>query len=413
MFGPLALTLLCGLLVAGVAARQTPLTLLTTALLFAALASQVWKRYCLTGVEYRRRLSRRRVPFGETLELEVEIVNRKPLPLTWLRVFDELPEGARPTRGRVYSSHLSGRLVLDSLVTLRPYERVRRRHPIPCRQRGGFEVGPVRLASGDLFGLVTRQEERDGRDAFVVWPRVVPLVGSALPARQPLGDSLTRSWLFEDPARIAGAREYRPGDPTRRVHWPASVRSQRLLAKVYEPTTNRRLVILLNLHPTEQWTFEGYDPDVVEFTIVVAASVASWAVAAGYQVGLVANGIHGRGGGGGGVTVRPAAGAAQRERLLDTLGRLQPLAVHPFERTLSEAAPALRHGTTLVVVSAALGPPALACVNDLHRRGHPVALIHTGPGRVPTPALRRGIGVRRAGPARAWRDLPAIELSAV
>ncbi|HEU5317026.1 MAG TPA: DUF58 domain-containing protein [Chloroflexota bacterium] len=410
MFGPGALVALGALLALGMATHQAPLTLLSTALLLASLLSQVWRRYCLTGVEYRRRLGKRRAAFGETIDMEVEIVNRKPLPLTWLRIFDEMPEGARPTKGRVYLSHLAGRVVLDSVVALRPFERVRRRHPIPCTRRGGFEVGPVRLSSGDLFGLVTRDEELPLTDAFVVWPRIVPLRDQALPARQPLGELRTHSWLFEDPARIAGAREYRPGDPTRRVHWPASVRAQRLLAKVYEPTTSRRLVVLLNLHPAEQWTFEGYDPDVVEFTIMAAASVVSWACDAGYQVGLMANGIHRRGDLG--IEVRPAAGATQRVRLLDALGMLDQLAVHPFERTVAEAAPRLRYGTTVVAVSGALGRAGAERLSELPRRGHPTALIHTGAGRPAVPGALRGVTVRRAGPARQWRELPEIRLSA-
>ncbi|HET7770658.1 MAG TPA: DUF58 domain-containing protein [Chloroflexota bacterium] len=412
MFGPAALALLCLLLVVGVATRQEPLTLFALALVLAALVSQLWRRYCLTGVEYRRRLDRRRVAFGETLQMEVEVVNRKLLPLAWLRIFDELPDGARPARGRVYSSHRAGRLVLDAVLAMRPFERVRRFHPIPCHQRGGFEVGPVRLSSGDLFGLVTRETELDDRESFVVWPRVVPLADPDLPARQPLGELKSRSWLFEDPARIAGAREFRPGDPTRRVHWPASVRTQRLLAKVYEPTTSRRLVLALNLNPSESWTFEDYDAEVVEFTIMVAASAACWALEQGYEVGLVANGIHRNGDLG--VVVAASAGPAQRERVLDALGKLQAVAVQPFERTLEDAVRTLRFGTSVVLVSAALGTKAAAQVEALHRKGHALALLHTGPGRVAARSLPRGVVVRRAaGGHRTWRDMSTVDLVGV
>ena len=406
MFGPAALALLWLLLLAGAFAHQLLLTLLTAALLLAAALSHVWKRYCLVGVEYRRRLSRHQVPFGETIEMEVEIVNRKLLPLAWLRIADELPAPVRPTRGRVYPSHRAGRVVLDSVVALRPFERVRRRHPLPCVQRGEYEVGPVRLASGDLFGLVTEETELDRRDTFVVWPRIVSLADLGLPARQPLGDRRIESWLHEDATRVAGAREYQPGDPQRRIHWPASVRARRLLSKVYEPTTSHRLVVLLNLHTAEQWVAGTNDPEAVELCIMVAASIASWAIEAGYQVGLIANGMSRQGGLD--LQVPPAAGLGQRHRLLDALGRLQPFAVRPFEATLVKVAPSLRFGTTVVAVCAAVSAAEAAQLAALRRRGHQTVLVYTGAGAIGGQHALRGAAIRRVDPTGGWRAMPAI-----
>ena len=411
MFGPATLTLLSLLLLAGIAERQALLTLFASTLLLAAAVSALWKRYCLVGVEYRRWVSAYQVPFGGTIDLHLEMVNRKPLPLAWLQVRDELPQQMRPLRGRVYPSHRAGRAVLESVLALRPYERVHQRYEVPCDQRGEFELGPVRLASGDLFGLVTQEVERDLPERFIVWPRVVPLSGLGLPPRHPLGDVRTTSWLFEDPTRVAGARDYRPGDPPRRVHWPASVRTQRLQSKVYEPSISRQLVVLLNVHPSEAWTVYTESPDVVELVIVVAASVATWALDAGYQVGLLTNGMHRWGSLE--VVVPPAASPGQRGRLLDALARLQTLAARPFEMTLAGAPPALRFGSTLVVVSAALAPAAATQLVRLQRRGHPIVYLHTGPGAAPAPERLRGMVVRRINPTSKWRDLPAVEMESV
>src|SRR5262249_33152756 len=109
MFGPATLTLLTLLLLISLLARQTPLFLLALALLLAALLSRLYERYCLTGLEYRRRFSRRQVPFGETVDLEIEVVNRKLLPLAWLDVEDEIPRELLPARSKVVGSHKAGR----------------------------------------------------------------------------------------------------------------------------------------------------------------------------------------------------------------------------------------------------------------------------------------------------------------
>src|ERR1035437_5409231 len=212
MFGTATLTLLILLLVLSILVRQTPLFLLSLALLLAATLSRLWERYGLVGVEYSRRFSKRQARFGETIELELEIVNRKLLPLAWLEIEDEISPNLPLARGKVNPPWKNGRAILANLVALRPYERVRRHYPLPCTVRGEHVFGPTRLRPGDLFGLVTRETERDETESIVVYPRVVPLTALGLPAFQPLGDRRSQSWLFEDASRIVSVRELRPGD---------------------------------------------------------------------------------------------------------------------------------------------------------------------------------------------------------
>ncbi|HEX5417434.1 MAG TPA: DUF58 domain-containing protein, partial [Chloroflexota bacterium] len=292
MFGTATMGLLGLLLVLSLLTRQPPLFLLTLALLLAAGLGRLWERYCLVGLGYRRSFSRRVVEFGEVVDLELEVVNRKLLPLAWLEVEDEVPRALTPSRGTIATSHRAGRGILRNLLALRPFERVRRHYPIRCAARGEHVFGPARLRTGDLFGLITRELELESVDTLVVYPRVVPITALGLPARQPLGDLKVASWLFEDPSRLAGVREYRPRDSLRRIHWAASARSQRLQVKIYEPTTTHRLVIFLNLHTTADWWGFAYDADVLELAITTAASLATWALGEGYQVGIETNGMH-------------------------------------------------------------------------------------------------------------------------
>ncbi|MBX6771625.1 MAG: DUF58 domain-containing protein, partial [Chloroflexi bacterium] len=91
MFSPGALIVFAALLVLSAIAHQLPLFLLSLTLLGAAGLSRLWERYCLAGLEYRRRFSTDRATFGETIDLEIEIVNRKLLPLAWLEIEDEIP----------------------------------------------------------------------------------------------------------------------------------------------------------------------------------------------------------------------------------------------------------------------------------------------------------------------------------
>jgi|DewCreStandDraft_2_1066082.scaffolds.fasta_scaffold01915_17 uncharacterized protein (DUF58 family) len=408
MLGAATLWMLALLLFLSVLAHQAPLFVLSLALLVAAGVSKLYERYCLSGLEYRRRFSRRAADFGETIELEVEVVNRKLLPLAWLEIEDETPRALPPARGRVHFSHKPNRSLLTSLLALRPYERVRRHYPLPCLTRGEHRFGPVRLRTGDLFGLVTREEVRLQEDVLVVYPRVVPVAALGLPARRPLGELRTRSWLFEDPSRLAGVRDYRPGDSLRRIHWAATARTQRLQAKIYEATTSHTLMLFLNVQSTPAgWWGLGYDPDVLELSIMTAASLAAWAFEHGYQVGLVTNGMHyfrrTK------VAVAPTGDPARLPDFLDALGRLQPIAVRPFETLLTEDVRQLPFGATIVAVTGVLTAPVVSALLALTRRGHAVTIVLTG--RQDAPASLVGIPVRRVGPPEAWRELAELRFA--
>ena len=130
------------------------------------------------------------------------------------------------------------------LLSVRWYERVRRHYRVTCGARGFHAFGPATLRTGDVFGLATQEIDIPGEDYLLVYPKIVPLERLGLPARNPFGDvPLRRQWLFEDPLRTVGVRDYRPGDSPRRLHWKATARApgQALQVKLFEPTTTQRL----------------------------------------------------------------------------------------------------------------------------------------------------------------------------
>ncbi len=388
-----------------VATRETPLFLLTLALLVAAALSRLWERFALRRVEYRRRFSRVHAAFGEKVELEIEVVNRKPLPLSWLEVEDEMPSDLKLLHGRLQPSHKPHRAVLANLLALRPYERLRRRYVLSCTARGEYIFGPVRLLSGDLFGFAICERTLEISDTLVVYPRVVPLTELGLPATQPLGELRAQSWIFEDPSRMAGAREYRPGESLRRIHWPATARSQQMQSRLYEATTDHKLGIFLNAAAAEDSSETcGYDPDVLEMSITTAASIAMWGLEQGYQVGLYTNGFQQNGHES--ATVEPGRSIGQEERILLALGRLQRLGRERFEDLLSRQGRQLPFGTTAVIVSAALSPEAVAAVQGIRTSGRGVTVILTGRHEMETPV--HGVVVRRIGPPEDWRDTPRL-----
>src|SRR5690349_2604954 len=92
MTGRVGRLLIFLLFIVAVLLKSPLLLLLDILLLLVAGASAVWGRYCLAGVTYDRQFQTQRLFCGEPLELWIEIVNAKPLPLAWLKAEDEFPE---------------------------------------------------------------------------------------------------------------------------------------------------------------------------------------------------------------------------------------------------------------------------------------------------------------------------------
>jgi uncharacterized protein (DUF58 family) len=387
---PIWLVVVVVALFASVLARDGLLFLVSLTALGAASVSRLWGRYCLARVEYRRRLSQPRAAWGDEVELELEVVNRKALPLAWLEVQEDLPALLAPGRGPVRRSHRPGRSTLTALFSLRWYERVRRRYRIVCLARGDHWLGPTTLRSGDVFGFETRELVVASETNLLVYPRVVAVERLGLPAVDPLGERATRDWLFHDPLRTVGVREYVRGDSQRRIHWGATARTGSLQVKVHEPTTDPRLIVCLNVDTLGEGWWHGYDPDLLELAISTAASVAAWAVEQGRPVGLYANATLSRSAG---AIARPASrDPAQLTELLTLLARALPISSLPFDEFLARQRRAFPYGATLVVVTAQATPSTVDALRALRAAGHRISLLQVGdraaPVRLPGIATR-------------------------
>ena len=265
-----------GAILAGIGwgVHATLLALAGTLVALVALLLWAWQRYCLDGVTYRRTLERNRADFGERIVMELELVNDKLLPLTWLHVRDEAP-GSLRVEGPVNLSESSGwRRQLQLLVPLLPYQRLRRRVTIVCDNRGDHFFGPTRLRSGDPLGLHERMVTVRQTERLLVYPKVFALGTVPASSWVPLGDTRAAPWLMTDPSRIAGVRPYVAGDPLRHVDWRATARSTGLLVRTFEPTASLRVATFLDLRPPPGMQAE-WRVDLVEMLIALAASVVS------------------------------------------------------------------------------------------------------------------------------------------
>lgn len=148
----------------------------------------------------------------------------------------------------------------------------------PAR-RGQYRIGPVTAEFTDPFGLSLHRQSIDDGDTLTVTPAAVVLPRTA-PAGARGNDGVTATRSRANPSDDdVMTREYRHGDPMRRVHWAATARHGELMVRQEESVTTPEATIILDLRPS---AFPGRNHDdddagspAFEWAVVAAMSVCS------------------------------------------------------------------------------------------------------------------------------------------
>jgi uncharacterized protein (DUF58 family) len=360
---------------------------LTVMLMVVIGLAHWWRRHSLDGVNYRRRPHYRRGFPGEQVTLNLEVENRKILPISWLRIQDPWPAAVSPQEADVLApTHIPGQGLLTNVFSLRWYELARRSYILLFRQRGIYPVGPARLESGDVFGLYETSLERGPVELLTVFPSLIPFEELRLPADDPFGDRKSRRRLYEDPNQPMGVRGYHPEDSFRRVHWPATAHTGELQVKVYQPTSANVLVVCLNVSTfSRHW--EGTNPQLLEHLIKVAGTLVNRGIRDGYRVGLIANGCLAHADQP--FRIPPGRSPKQLATLLEALAGVTSVTTASFERFLVKEAPRLPYGATLIVVTGVIAPGLAEALVQLRQHGRHLTLLSFAEQAPPTlPGIR-------------------------
>lgn len=119
-------------------------------------------------------------------------------------------------------------------------------YPLRSTKRGQYVIGPVTAEFTDPFGLSLHRRAIDDGDTLTVTPAAVELPTTGLAgARGNDGITATRTRANPSDDDIM-TREYRPGDPMRRVHWAATARHGALMVRQEESVTTPEATVIMD-----------------------------------------------------------------------------------------------------------------------------------------------------------------------
>ncbi|MCM1335105.1 MAG: DUF58 domain-containing protein [Bacteroides sp.] len=205
----------------------------------------LYRRLVLKNVEYSVRFNTDEAFEGETIEIVEEVVNRKWLPVPWLKT--ELSTSRWLEFTGSAAARASDVRFVPSVFALRPYQRCTRTRTAVARKRGCFRLENTSLIGSDLLGLVSVSRNIRVDSGIRILPAPYEVGVGELSARELTGELIVRRFICDDPFLRAGAREYTGREPMNRIDWSATARSARLMAFQNDFTTENRVLLLLNL----------------------------------------------------------------------------------------------------------------------------------------------------------------------
>lgn len=366
------------------------------ALLAVMLASRLLTRIWVKNLSAQRECNRQIAQVGDTIALAVTVKNEGRLPIAWVLLEDVLPRKALmfdPPNLKIVGRRLR-------LISLGPHGSTTLYYQLQCNRRGFYQVGPLVMETGDLFGLHRRFKIGSLPHFLLVYPKIVPLSGYGIASRRPIGEIRISHRLFEDPTRIAGVRAYQSGDPLNRIHWRATARTGQLHSKIYEPSSIAGITILLDFHVGSYPVKD--EPYRSELAITAAASLASAVFEMNQQVGLVSNcrdavdrirtegwdvdlrsrmasqrlaGMAEASDRLRPVTVDTRRGSDQLLRILETLARAELSDGLTLAQLVHDYGNRLNHDATVVAVITRLTDETLLALVSLRQRGYAVSAV--------------------------------------
>lgn len=332
--------------------------------------------------------------WGETVTVTLRIRNNNRLAMPWVQVSESIATQLRMTQS------------ISDVVSLAAWDTAELSYEIKAGRRGYYQIGPMRLTTSDLFGLLPEQQGTIPPDYLTIYPRIIPLARLGLPSRLPFGTIASKQRLFEDPARPMGVRDYRSGDSLRQINWKVSAHTRDLVVKTLQPAISLETAVLLNLHAPDYRRRDRYT--YLEWAVELAASLAAHLVDQRQAVGLITNGLDplagqtedaGRPAGGGllfdeasgrlllgegaerrlTAAIPPRGGRPHLMKILERLARIEAGETLSFAEWAHAASVGLSWGVTILAITARGDEQTCHILHRLVRGGFNPVLVSVEP----------------------------------
>ncbi len=209
-----------------------------------------------------RAFDKERITAGDAIVITTEMINKKWLPLPWVKVYSKIPASFR---GEGYTGQRTIELgnerfevaetgtdnTYEIVTSFLFYEKVVKHDGFICLKRGIYEAGNCHVEFGDLFGLYSGGREYQTRSRLIVHPKLYELANFEIIPLSLQGETSIKRWILPDPMLTTGTRNYTSRDHFKSINWKASAKTGQLQVKKMDHTSNESCMIFLMCKPLQ------------------------------------------------------------------------------------------------------------------------------------------------------------------
>ena len=310
-----------------------------------------WTRSLAQNITVQRRLRTKWAVVGDLIEEDFVIANEGRLPALWVEVRDDstIPDfnpGVVESIGPGEERQFHARTV--------------------CRRRGLYTLGPVRILTGDPFGIFRGSIVYYQVNSFIVYPPIMEGPGIPLPYGTVGGSSRSSLKTYHVTTDAAGIRDFAPGDGLSRIHWLSTARRGQLQVKEFDLEPSGNLWVILDMDGAVH-VGEG-DESTEEYAVKLAGAITYQAIRENKAVGVIASSSNP-------AEVEPSKGARQLWRIMEDLATVTADGREPLGSILQQVSRALERGLSVVIITPSTDPTWLRELASLRQRASTPAVI--------------------------------------
>ncbi|MEO8458370.1 MAG: DUF58 domain-containing protein [Chloroflexota bacterium] len=311
----------------------------------------VWSRIMARGLSVEVERTNDRLQVGQEAETRLRLKSNSMFTKLWLEVEDQTTmPGA----------------VGKTVVTLAAKSARNWRVTTHCRRRGVYSSGPVRITTGDPFGLFRTTRMYGDRQRMLVLPQPEELPYFYVPGAQLPGEGVVHKRTHYVTPNASGVREYYPGDSYNRIHWKSTARLGRLMVRTFEMDPTSNIWLIVDLDGMAQAGID--DESTEEYAIRIAASLAYRFVESNRMIGLMMDGAEK-------IMMDPIRGAQQYSRILESLAVAEAAGTVPLSELLQQEGRRLGRHTTAIIITPSVDPDWVSALGLLLQQGCRVAAV--------------------------------------
>lgn len=300
---------------------------------FLILFSFFWTLFSISGIEILRHTRYTRQNVGEYFEETINITNNSMLWHFLLEIIDLSPKTT------IKSSHAISSIGPHQTRFYNSYQFL--------DKRGDFQLGPMKISSGDPFGIFLSTKLSAGISHFSVLPFYEEINHHSFHFGQMSGGDSLKMPTLDSTLDASGIREYQAGDPLNRIHWISTMKRGHLIVKEFDQNPHGNVWIILDserdihinngrylikekkenkvISITNRRSFQ-LSEDTFEYAVSTAATMADFFIRGGKEVGLSHSGKLPK-------TIPAEKGERQLSKILDILSQVEAdgeIPIYPF-----------------------------------------------------------------------------------